>query len=550
MPSRDRRLSLAIIGAGPRALAAIEALADRLDGTPRRLDLVIFDPHSPPATGPNFDPAADPLELLNLPLRAVDLPLARGGFPPFADWLATTDAGPAADFAADDFPPRACLGAYLSARWRHLEDRLLGAGHSLSLHPLPVTRLLPCASGWMAATPGGTLGPYSEVLLTLGQPQSRPDAQMRRWARHAAQHGLALLPVYPTASLRQAVPDWRNLTVAIRGLGLSTFDAVRALTLGCGGRMRGGRYERSGAEPRIVPFSLDGRPPAPKPETAELDEAFAPSDAARADFRQALHDCCAGGGDPALRPLRRALAPMAEAVLAARGASAGVLQPDRWLELELDAPGSPENDDALDFLKSTLDMAMGQTAPSTGFAIGQIWRHLQPDLREIFYDLAPAPPMASTLIALDEGLKRYSYGPPVRAAQELLALVEAGVVTLRATADPDIGLTPQGWCLDPDGGAPVVADVMLDAVLPGPDLDRLAEPLLVDLLAADLLAPMGEGLGLNLGRDAQALSADGSPVRGLSVLGRMTTGRTIAVDSIHDCFGPATRAWADRLACD
>jgi hypothetical protein len=45
-------------------------------------------------------------------------------------------------------------------------------------------------------------------------------------------------------------------------------------------------------------------------------------------------------------------------------------------------------------------------------------------------------------------------------------------VTLRATAAPDI---------------------VLDAVLPEPDLSRITEPLMVGLLSAGILAPRGEG---------------------------------------------------------
>jgi uncharacterized NAD(P)/FAD-binding protein YdhS len=546
MTHTDRPLRLAVIGAGPRALGALEALATGgLRG--RRLEIAVFDGGARAGSGPNFDPSSAPVELLNLPVRALDLPKAvapLADFPDFQDWLSRNGHA----CAADDYPPRALLGGYLRDRWEHLAATLRDAGHKLLVHESSVCRLSPCSRGWMVEGAAGRTGPVDEVLLVAGQPRTRPDAQLRRWTAHAVRHGLTLLPVYPTDDLHRAVPDWRGRTVAIRGLGLSTFDALRALTLGRGGRFEDGRYIASGREPqRIVPFSLDGRPPAPKPATAAIDDAYKPSTADCARFREALAACCAGAGDTSLDPLIACLADMASGTLRRLGGDPHLDPPRRWLDAEVEHPGQQESQSALEFLDATMAMASGEEPPSTGYAIGQIWRRLQTDLRAEFHAQAPAAPVARALVALDEGLKRYSYGPPLTAAQELRALVRAGIVTLRATADPDIELTPGGWGLDAAGGRAFRADVMLDAVLPGPDLSRLSEPLIVDLLEAGVLAAMGEGLGLDCDRQGQARDDTGQRVRGLSVLGRLCIGRVIAVDSIHDCFGPATRAWADRL---
>ena len=80
-------------------------------------------------------------------------------------------------------------------------------------------------------------------------------------------------------------------------------------------------------------------------------------------------------------------------------------------------------------------------------------------------------------IGFDEGLKRYSYGPPVASARELLALIEAGIVDLRAVEDPDIRLVADGWQLA-EGDARMRAPVMVDAVLPSPSLEGAADPIL------------------------------------------------------------------------
>lgn len=67
------------------------------------------------------------------------------------------------------------------------------------------------------------------------------------------------------------------------------------------------------------------------------------------------------------------------------------------------------------------------------------------------------------LIALDERMKRYTYGPPVASMQQLLALVDAGMLNLTVVNNPAITLTDQGWELKVNDVV-VVADVMIDTV--------------------------------------------------------------------------------------
>lgn len=510
---------IAIIGMGPRGLGAAEALAARAEG----LCVEVFEPLRPCGAGPNFSPDESPLCLLNLPVREVRID---GGA--FGDWLGGEP---------EAFPPRAALGRFFAQRFKAVATRL-----DPVIHRDRVEAAERREGGWWLRAGGRTHGPFDELLLTQGQPESAPDPQLARWRAHAEAHGLPLLPAYPGTTLAEAARGWAGQVVGVRGLGLSTLDVLRLLTLGQGGRFEGGAYIRSGREPeRIVPFSLDGQAPAPKPADAGVDAGLAPREAETAAFAEALAEA---GGMAAEAALERLCRPLEAPV--ARLAGVAEAEVRRWLEAERRAPGSQEVRSAVAALEAHVAMARGGR-PDIGYALGQVWRKWQNALRRGFNPARMAPETAAALLGFDDGLKRFSYGPPLRSAEELLALTRAAVVDLRAVDDPDIGLVPEGWVLDGEA-ATLRAGAMVDAVLPAPALAPVIEPLLAGLRDAGWLHPLAEGLGAATAADGRVLGRDGRPAPGLALLGRMASGSVIAVDSVHDCFGAAATRWAEGVA--
>ncbi|WP_414897306.1 FAD/NAD(P)-binding protein [Rhodovulum sp. YEN HP10] len=542
--AQPRPLRLAIAGMGPRGLGALEALiaalAARLPQERHAVTLDIFEPGPWPGAGPNFDPCQSPLMLLNIPIRAVRI--APPGPAParvssFESWLSSPPDN-------ERFPARAELGAYLAARFRTLAATL-PRQVALSRHETAILGLERSGSGWYLESEAGRFGPYDEVLLAPGQPRSAPDPQLARWQDHARRTAATLLPAYPADRLLKAAEDWAGASVAIRGLGLSTLDAVRLLTLGLGGRFEDGRYRPSGREPaRLLPFSLNGLPPWPKPASAGIDARFAPLPPESRAFEAALDRALGAAPEAALEAISAALEPAARRVLAATGGATGGVA--AWLAAERASAASQETRNATGLLRDGLAMARGSLPPSAGYAIGQIWRHWQNALRRGVNPGATSPGTVAALIGFDEGLKRYSYGPPAETAEELLILIEAGIVDLRTVDDPDILLTPEGWqLLEEDDSARV--PVMVDAVLPSPALERLEEPVLAGLRDAGRVAAMGEGLGVRTRPDAQVIDASGQVQAGLCLLGRAALGSVIAVDSIHDCFGASAHRWAEGV---
>lgn len=533
--SNDPTSSIAIVGMGPRGLGALEALAlqPRRDGG--QLGVDVFDPFPAPGAGPNFDPEESPVCRLNIPMRDIDIPApAIMNCGRFADWL--TDApGP------DTFPGRADLGRYLEARYAALR-RL----DTLAVRHLPkkVERVRRTDDGWILHSESGLHGPYDEVLLALGQPRTRPDKQLAEWQTHARTRGATLAQAYPARRSQADAAGWTGRTIAIRGLALSAFDVLRVLSIAQGGCFQDGRYRPSGREPaRILPFSLDGMPPFPKPATEALDARFVPTRAESDAFAASIAQASDASEVQARTLINAALRPAVSRILRACGTDGDEKRVAGWLDAEWEAPGTQEAGGTRETLRAGIDLATGKRAPSIGYTVGQVWRKWQDLLRSGYNPARTPPETAEILVGFDEGLKRYSYGPPVSSSYELAALIDADIVDLDFAADPEVSLTDTGWELCTSAGT-AEASVMIDAVLPTPDLEAVEAPLVECLLAEGWITPLCDGLAANTAEDGQLIDRAGDTVPGLCLLGRLALGSVIAADSLHDCFGDASRRWA------
>ena len=539
MTLEKKVVRLAVVGFGPRGLGAIEALATKSEESRHHIQIDIFDPVEHPGAGPNFDPDQSDECILNIPIRLLDIDppdLVSQHIQAFSDWSAKA-------YEPNDFPPRSDVGAYLNARFKAVCDATAGR-FDVIRYRSRVTHLKTSDDGWFLQAGKSEFGPYAEVLLTQGQPETAPDEQLERWGAYANTHDLDLINAYPASDLLNAAQDWTDKTVAIRGLGLSTFDVVRLLTKGLGGTFLDGEYRASGKEPRaILPFSLTGLPPAAKPATQEIDDHFNTTDEETCAFEDALARATALTPKVAIQTIYDALiAPILRISSDCSGSlSSGDVR--RWFEVERDSPGAQDTRDTVEAFKSDIDMAHGRIPPSIGYIVGQIWRKWQNIIRQGFNPITIQADTATAIIAFDEGLKRFSYGPPVSASEEMLILIEQGLVCVSVVDDPDILLEHDGWRIS-DRDDEVFASVMIDAVLPSPDLDAITDPLVSSCISNNHMHAFADGFGASTISNGE-LYGMGSD--GLCMLGRLTLGSVIAVDSLHDCFGASTKRWADGV---
>lgn len=173
-----------------------------------------------------------------------------------------------------DFPSRALYGRYLRCTLEELLSRL-PAGATVDFHaveavsvrhagaPAPEEADEPRVRFDVGLADGAVLT-VDSVVLALGHLASRLNPEQRELAAAAADLGLLYLPPAVPADV-----DWSLVPavkpVLVRGMGLNFFDAMGQLTEGRGGQFvpnedGGLRYLPSGREPLIFAASRRGTP--------------------------------------------------------------------------------------------------------------------------------------------------------------------------------------------------------------------------------------------------------------------------------------------------
>lgn len=207
-------ITIAIVGAGPRALWALEELSVIARERNLPIAVTVFDPHEP-AVGSAYATEQPSHRLVNVTSSAI-----RTG-------SGTLDDFRGADAELDPFPPRAVVGEFLTHSWGEME-RTLPQQMTVTHERRRISEL-------------AELDGFDEVLLATGhQPAELPEGMIDAYDGDFS-------VIAPGES------------VAIRGAALTFIDVVLALTLGRGGRCVGQNYVASGEEPgSITAFTRTG----------------------------------------------------------------------------------------------------------------------------------------------------------------------------------------------------------------------------------------------------------------------------------------------------
>ncbi|NQX28875.1 FAD/NAD(P)-binding protein [Microbacteriaceae bacterium VKM Ac-2854] len=463
---------VALVGGGPRSTALLAALgcAARRDG--RRRWVAVID-SLPDGAGTVWRHDQSSSLLANSVVSQV----AVGGFPTLGDWGG-------ADLAADAFPSRRAVGAYLRAAAGAI-DEAIGPGIRVERISAMVRAAVQDGDHWRLELAGSTRRTVRADAVVVATGSGCPPM-------------VATDPDGATRPL-DAVPAGADVFVA--GLGLSFHDAVSVLTEDRGGTYRshdrGRRYLRSGREPRIMATSRSGLPVPPKAVGSAADP-YHPDPLEQAE----LAAFRAPDGD-----LRAAIMTALRRRLLDRGVGAARL-----------AAMSSDGIDIADWVAGRAFESA--TADAREFA--------QTVERTVDDFVAAVPALsARQLGALEAVGARLTSGPPPERFHKLEALLRAGVVrilppdtspgaawSIRAYAPAPTPPFPlcrrdgTGWPLDPDGRILVrsgdnrcpgempplavlgeAASFPLGGGLPGPaSRARLAAE--SDAVIAGLLAPM------------------------------------------------------------
>jgi len=569
-------LSVGIVGAGPRGLSALESLYHALADNNVDLEIrtLLFEEKELPGAGHVYDLNQPDTNWLNVSERGLTIPARKEirhgaaripAFPSYHEWAGYNEAEDAGE-VPDKFPLRSKLGRYLNDRYISIAATLEEVGVLMVIRG-PVVAADYAEDHFTILLEDGSSYQVDEMVLTIGHQPTKNSKQISNWLDYAKDNPTIdlITQPYPIARTLESPVFNANNIVALRGFGLAMIDVMRGLTAGLSGRFdvvneatREMRYVRGGNEPsKIIPFSLDGLPMAPKPLNLEIDQWFFPTEEEKKSFGNYLSQVSKQGDAEDISFMVDAVTPIVIRVLKQLRSKArpNALKPlelkkviHSWLadpdyEHELIVS---KKDPTKKMLEAFVGMATGSKLVSLDFCIGHVWRHCQPTLYEALSFSNLPETIIAAVVQLDERLKRYSYGPPVDSLQQLLALVRGGIVSLDFVDDPEIETTNDGWKLTKDNDT-VVAQIMVNSVLDSPKLLEVNSLLVLNLLHESMIAPIHGDLGIETHENGCVILAEEKEELPLAILGRLAKGTLIGVDAILECFGQRSNLWAEGL---
>ncbi|MFI0260542.1 FAD/NAD(P)-binding protein [Streptomyces sp. NPDC017056] len=527
---------IAVVGAGPRGLSVLERLAARLGDAPERpVEISLIDAHEP-GPGRIWRPDQSELLLMNTPAGEVTMfsgpadggPPRAGAGPALDAWWRTQEPDAAGPHA---YAPRATYGKYLRFVLDAVES---GLGPRVTLHrrvdTVTAMRRPADGAGWELSLAGGTTLHCDRAVLATGhaRPGLSPDQQAlsdfaatRPALRYVRGDSAADMPL-------EDVPA--GAAVGVLGLGLAFFDVMALLTLGRGGRFEtagsGLRYVPSGREPRLLAGSRSG---VPLPARGRNQKQATDRYRARIFTAGRIRELRAQGKLDFTRQVLPPLMAEVDLVRCARRirAAADEETAKRFVEsatraaLAATDPHEAVLREAAAYPAAGPVVATDLTALARPFA-GRTFEDraayreavtelIRADLREAAAGNRYGPLKAaldtlrdvrSTICAAVDhtGLtaasqreflagfvplsSHLSAGPPASRLEQVLALMEAGVLELvgpdaRFTGDEETGRfvarSPRV------GGDPLPFDILVDARIPAPDLRTDPHPLTRDL---------------------------------------------------------------------
>ncbi len=571
--SNQKRYSLTIIGGGPRGLSALESILDQYskNDTSIPLNILLFESRTYLGAGFVYDLEQPDTNWLNISNRGLTIPsrneihlrgLTIPAFKSYQDW-ASYDKKSDAGTTPDTFVPRSTLGKYLNERYDTIA-KVLKQCDWFHIIGESVKQVDWEQDTFNIGTDSGAIYHSNEVVLTIGHQPTEHSEQILKWSEFDDQNDSVHLITqpYPISSILSSKVLQQDTNVAIRGFGLAMIDVMRALTIKMGGRFetldestQQLRYIKSGNEPKLmVPFSLDGLPMAPKLVNLDIDKRFMPTKVEKEDFENHLETIAQSGATKDITFVVNAIVPIIIRLYNDLGSRAYNHNLDddtlrnvisSWLldeEFEHDLI-VPKGQPAENTLRAFVGMATDESSVSLDFCIGHVWRHSQPTMYKALSFSKLPDEVISEIVQLDERLKRYSYGPPVASLQQLIALLEVGLISLDYVNNPNVVTTSKGWRLEKNEKS-IQAKLMINSVLDAPKLLKINSPVVRHLLSQSIVHPVHSELGIETYKDGRVVVEDHNEVVPLAVLGRIAKGTLIGVDAILECFNERSELWA------
>ena len=564
--------TLAIIGTGPRGGYALENLIQELikANSLSNIHILLFEETGLFGNGQVYKTDQVSSNWININERILNLEkretididkIKIPAFPSYHEWI-DKDFNKITNTEADTYPPRAQVGEYLKQRFQTLANPLLTA-NIISLVKEKVTEV-ETASKIVLKTNSNTYKNIDEVLLTIGHQPTFTSKQIKEWEAFASGKSNINLfqSPYPIAQFLNCDNITHKSKIGVRGFGLAMIDVVRGIANKFGDFIITDENTKACSYKTdykitdlFIPFSLDGLPPAPKPLNAEIDNWFKPTKKQISDFEDIIKNTSTQKKAESLLFLIQAITPIVAKIYQKLPQYYLPELPkkdietitEKWLlDQTYQHPTIiPQQQPADQSMQNFVGMATGKKAISLDFCIGQVWRHCQPSIYDKLSFNSCSDKVFSEIIKLDESTKRYSYGPPVESVQQMLALHEAGVMTLDFVNNPEFELTNNGWKMLVNQKAKTV-DIMIDSVLDAPKINAVNSPIIKNMLTNDLIEAVHDELGVATDENAYIISNNSNNKPSIALLGRLAKGTVIGVDAILECFGTRAKNWAKK----
>nr|WP_042191206.1 FAD/NAD(P)-binding protein [Kibdelosporangium sp. MJ126-NF4]CEL19918.1 Nitrogen regulatory protein P-II [Kibdelosporangium sp. MJ126-NF4]CTQ97142.1 Nitrogen regulatory protein P-II [Kibdelosporangium sp. MJ126-NF4] len=547
---RPQELRICLIGAGPRGTSVLERLCANVRDLDRPVVVDVVDP-APAGPGAVWRPDQSPHLLMNTVASQVSLftddsvtcdgPLVTG--PSLHEWSTMVREGrisggypelvtaEADRLGPDDYPTRAFYGQYLAWVMNWLCANV-PAGLSIRHHTAQAVAVDDAPDGrQVVALHDGTVLPgFDQVVLAVGHSALVESGSEQSHRDFAQRHGLAFVgPANPAdVDLDEVKP---GMPVAIRGMGLCFFDYLGLLTSGRGGEFDRGAdrlvYHPSGQEPLLYAGSRRGIPYHARgenekgPHGRHIPRFFTPEVIARlrsgppAGFREHIWPIVDAEVrtvyyETVIRNLSGQAAAEQFVARAVRGEPEQVLLEQfgvepRWDWAEIERPYRDRAfADSAEFQSWLLayladDVAHARLGNVSGprKAALDVLRDLRNEIRQVVdHGGITGESYRDELDAWWNPVNAFtSIGPPVRRIEEMIALVEAGVLRLLGPGMrvrlSDFGPDKRSFLVESSvvPGAPVAVDGLIEARLPEVDIRRSTNPLLRHLMLTGQATP-------------------------------------------------------------
>ncbi len=480
-----KRYSITIIGMGPRGLSVFERIAAfaRRHGMPLQLNLVdpgqcgagVHAPRQPQhlllntvASQITVFPAAGTVELPPACATPSLTEWARAeGYRRFGAQFFRLDADSSCGEEIDDSDhlPRQLLGRYLVWAYGAIAATLPGTVSVAHLRHRAIDMFQQPDGSFMVELDSGFSFGSDYLFMTCGHSRNNltdEESWYRKFALDHARYNSKLSFTRHVYPLDKLVSIGSDASVAIQGLGLTANDVVTELTIGRGGRFEvagsGLRYLVSGQEPRLLLFSRNCLPALArgidqKGVSGRHHSRFFTCDAVRALRAQALRERASAQLDfdrellPLLikemgyawRCVHDASAPDPATYSLGgeeRGAIEAMLFPLRGRSF---ASAAEFATFFTCLLADDLSEARRGNLGSPIKAAADVLRDARVVLQEMLeHGGLSAASHRKFLSVYNPAINRVAFGPPSERNEQLLALLEAGVLRVAAGPNPAI----------------------------------------------------------------------------------------------------------------